>query len=607
LTWLSVKEAAQLRNCTESAIKKAVKKGTYGKEDEGYRYVNGLGQGGRQLQIALESLPQAAQDEYNNTANQQPNILYHTTGKQREKADFKAWAVEWFRQSGMTSSEFVDMFNAENPEEYITANQLLSWNRKYQNRSVMNLLDGRGGYNKGQNSISDEAWQCFYDMYMTQQRRGVRLCYDLTKRIYPDIPSVSTFERRVREIPHYAILYYRHGEKTFKDNLPSMTRSRLDINSNDIWFSDHHEMDVFVLNKQGKAVRPWLTTFYDARSNKVIAFLLREDSPNTTAVKQCLRRGMETHGVPKEVYFDNGKDYRSKSFDREYPMSLVNQIGFNIIYATPYHGQAKTVERFHGTLEERFNKRFITYAGRDAKNRPECMQISNEEIAKIAPTIEEYESLLSAYIEEYNQTASNGRDMNGQSPNQVYYDNLKVKRQISDHDALRILCGNFHERTVQKNGIRIMNNLYQSDYLTPFYNQKVTVVFDPDNIEEVNVFDMNNKAICVAYAQISTPFRNTTDVDYQKAAKEKKKVRSFIKNYAPSRESHITQIIARNQLEEKLYEEGRDTSIIEQISPQSAQNSKTLRTTAKAGESRPKPEDDLRALLMGVKVNVSGG
>lgn len=76
----------------------------------------------------------------------------------------------------------------------------------------------------------------FYSLYMTQQKRKIKLCYDLVKLIYPDIPSVSSFERRVRRIPRYAILYYREGPKIYND----------------------------------------------ARSNKVISFIVRDASPNAT-------------------------------------------------------------------------------------------------------------------------------------------------------------------------------------------------------------------------------------------------------------------------------------------------------------------------------------
>ena len=58
LTWLKVKEVAKILNLTDSAIKKAIKKNKYE-----YRHVEGIGRGGVRIEIALESLPQEAQDK----------------------------------------------------------------------------------------------------------------------------------------------------------------------------------------------------------------------------------------------------------------------------------------------------------------------------------------------------------------------------------------------------------------------------------------------------------------------------------------------------------------------------------------------------------------
>ena len=160
------------------------------------------------------------------------------------------------------------------------------------------------------------------------------------------IPSISTFERKAKEIPEYTIIEYRHGQKTLSDHMPSMMRSKLDIVPNDIWGSDHHKMDVFVKNARGKVVRPWLTVFFDIRSNKVVGHIVREADPNATVVKQCLKQGILKYGIPKEVYFDNRKDYKSKVFSRDYPLSIANQLGIGNIYAMPYNAKAKSVERF---------------------------------------------------------------------------------------------------------------------------------------------------------------------------------------------------------------------------------------------------------------------
>ncbi|MCI5842958.1 MAG: Mu transposase C-terminal domain-containing protein, partial [Clostridiales bacterium] len=514
MTWLTVREAASFCGVTDSAIKKAVQQNRYK-----HRYVNGMGRGGKQLRIALESLPEAAQAKYRGELPPPTDILQFT-GKQRAEADAKAWVVEQYHQSSLAPDKFVAWFNTNNPpEDAITKSKLFRWQQKYHGKNVAGLIDQRGGYNRGEDTIPADAWELFYALYMTQQKRSIRLCYDVTKMEYPMIPSYKAFARKVQTIPYYAILYYREGPKSFNDALPYMERSRLDIASNDIWFSDHHLVDVFVKSADGtRAIRPWLTVFFDARSNRVMSFVVRNADPNATVVKRCFRLGVEQNGVPNEVYFDNGKDYRSSSFSKDYPMSLVNQLGVGTIYATPYHGAAKTVERFFGTFTNRFSRRFDTYTGCNAKIRPECMQVADREILSQAPTLDKFIELLDAYIDEYNQTPSSGIDMCGKCPDEIYFENLAVKREVNDLDALRLLCGNSEERVVNKNGVSIKNNHYFNDLLLSHLGDHVVVVYDPDNIDKMAVFDMDGRAICMAEAKVRTPFRHTTEEDYIKAA-----------------------------------------------------------------------------------------
>lgn len=71
-------------------------------------------------------------------------------------------------------------------------------------------------------------------------KRSIEICWEYTKTEYPEIPSVSAFERKVKTIPEPVIIFYREGEKAFNDSLVCMERSKEDIHSNDIWFSDHH-------------------------------------------------------------------------------------------------------------------------------------------------------------------------------------------------------------------------------------------------------------------------------------------------------------------------------------------------------------------------------
>ena len=73
MTWLTVPDVATLCRVTDSAVKKAVQQNRYQ-----YRYVNGKGRGGKQLRIALESLPESAQARYRREVPPPVDILQFT-------------------------------------------------------------------------------------------------------------------------------------------------------------------------------------------------------------------------------------------------------------------------------------------------------------------------------------------------------------------------------------------------------------------------------------------------------------------------------------------------------------------------------------------------
>lgn len=551
--WITVKEVSEILNISERAVRKNCFSEKYQ-----YHYENGIGRGGKQLLISLESLPQEAQDRYNGIEKEPELLIERYSLTQIKDAEYKASIVLDFQRSGVSAEKFIQDFNARNGENF-TTRQLYYWQKKYNSNGIESLIDDRGGYNKGACSISEKAWDMFYMLYMTPQKRGIKWCYDKVKLAFPDVPSVSAFKRKARTIPEYAILKYRTGTKAFNDALPHMIRDKSNVMSNDIWCSDHHRADVFVKNNTGHVIRPWITVFTDIRSTKIMSFIVREAAPNTTVVKKCLRLGIEKYGVPNEIYTDNGKDYTAKELSEEYPLSVMNVLGIGKITATPYHGQAKPVERFFRTLEERFGKMFYSYAGNDAKKRPEHMQKTNKVLDgdKDIPTLEFYIEKLTEYIKEYNNTAHHGDGMEGKTPDNVYSENLTEKREIGDSNALRLLFGKTVERTVQKNGIAMYNNTFTNNdgKLIPYYDKKVMVTYDPDDLETIYIFDTEYNYICSASAKLKTPFRSCNEEDYIRAGKEKRAVRQFAKKYKPKQYKSTFDLIAEYQLEELQYKE----------------------------------------------------
>lgn len=550
--WITTKKAAQLMQRDESLLRKRINNGSVSFQ---YRYVSGHGRGGQRIEILLSSLPADAIARYYDCdpVRNEVEDMAGFSKRQKSEANNKAWVLDLYqhRGKGVTIEEFLEQYNREHGESITKAN-IFQWQKKFKQGGTAALVDRRGEYKRGTTTIPDDAWEYFYALYMTQEKRGVQLCYDYTKAKFPEIPSVYAFHRKVKTIPEHVLIYYREGENALRDVLPSMDRDKTDIASNDIWFSDHHRVDVFTRNEDGSRLcRLWLTVFFDARSNKVISYICRNADPAADVIKHSMKKGMELHGIPKEVYFDNGKDYRSKAFQQDFPLSLVHQLGINSIYATAYHGQAKTVERFFRTFEERFGKMFPTYTGKDAKNRPEKMRASDEKILAIAPSIETFLVALDNYMEDYNHTPSRGTGLDGKSPDEVYYQNLSVKREITDRKALALLCGTFDMRTVHKSGITFKNRVYWDKALLPYFKKKVIINYDSENLDVLNVFDEDMRAICTAEAKVRTPFRNTTEADYKKAMKQKKQARQMVEKYRPQAELDTMSMIAKIQLAEQ--------------------------------------------------------
>lgn len=103
----------------------------------------------------------------------------------------------------------------------------------------------------------------------------------------------------------------------------------------------------------------------------------------------------------------------------------------------------------------------------------------------------------------------------------------------------------------------------------------------------------------MAEAKIRTPFRNTTEEDYIKADKEKKKARAIVREYKPTRDADIHEIIARNQLTEAAFREDGESGVIERVLPLAAENAAILKATDYSESSRRiGKEDDVSATLL---------
>ena len=194
MEWLFVDEVSKRYSLTERAIREKAYKGDFGDLDKGHRLSKGKGRGGKQIQIALESLPKAAQARYHGEKQPHEDILQYT-GKQRIEADFRALVVLEYQHSRLSPNEYVAKFNGENPpEDAITTSKLFRWQKQYREGGIAGLIDQRGGHNRGQTSI------------LISEIRTLR---KMPER-YPviDDPNITARPYRVLYVPKWTLVLY---------------------------------------------------------------------------------------------------------------------------------------------------------------------------------------------------------------------------------------------------------------------------------------------------------------------------------------------------------------------------------------------------------------
>lgn len=264
----------------------------------------------------------------------------------------------------------------------------------------------------------------------------------------------------------------------------------------------------------------------------MISSIIRTESPNSDVVLCSFGLGVEHFGIPNGVRLDNGKDYKAR--DMFYPeghyivseedekkifSSLASNLQIEVTYAIPYNAKAKPIERVFNTFEEQLGKKYPSYAGSNAKQRPEDLKGLN--IMDVI-TLDEFIKQHNQYVYEiYNETEHSGNAMYGKSPNQVYADIPFTIRRASKEVLYFSLMRVKGQRTVQRNGITFKGVHFYNDNCINYIGQKVTARYDPTKPEILYIFDTNENFLFVA-EEIQKQGWNLTVEDYQRENHRKK-------------------------------------------------------------------------------------
>ncbi|WP_027415036.1 DDE-type integrase/transposase/recombinase [Aneurinibacillus terranovensis] len=227
---------------------------------------------------------------------------------------------------------------------------------------------------------------------------------------------------------------------------------------NQLWHSDIKYGPYLPIGPNGTKKQVYLVAILDDATRYVLhgAFYPTLDQ---RIVEDAFRQAIQKYGVPESVYFDNGKQYRTKWMAR-----TCSKLETRLLYARPYSPESK------GKVE-RFNRLVDSFLSEVALEKPNTLERLNE--------------LFQVWLSECYQTKPHSALGKKTSPESAFRSDRKALRFV-DPDTLANAFLHCETRKVDKSGcISFMDQKYEVGL--SFIGCKVDVVYDPADLEELTI------------------------------------------------------------------------------------------------------------------------
>ena len=508
-TWVDADSACKILNICLKTLKKKCLANLYN-----YKIVKS----GKKVQyfISLSSLPKVYQNRTGNNTEINDEVFSDAPNWAKVQADkyipiLKACAGI----KGQKLRNFVDKFNKENTDTPTSYSMIIKMRRRYKEAGLGGLL-AKYGTNANKSTVREEDFEYFKNLYLKEGAPSLRSCWDLTLghalRNNPNIsrtvfPSFMAFKRKLdRTTPLQSIILARYGQSAWNRKYGSyIDRDYEDIICGKVWVSDHAQIDVACMTKDGDVVFPWVTAWRDFKSGKWLGWLLQTGNPNSDHIFQTFYYAAELYGLPEDVIIDNGKDYRCKDFaggrrvikiktNQSRTTSMLDELNLQVHFALPYNAQTKPIERDFLKIKELLSKHCIGYRGGNVVERPEVL--AREIKAGKIMQFEDFKKLFDDFvINVLNKRPSQGKVLQGLAPDELFNHEAKEKITTS-RDALKLFCMRTSRNfTIGRNGIRDreVGITYWADWMTSNTGLKVYLRRDIQDYKEAWAFKVDNE------------------------------------------------------------------------------------------------------------------
>lgn len=459
---------------------------------------------------------------------------------------------------------FVSKISLEHRDVTISRDILYRKYKAYIENNLDELIDKRGKSNRGRTKITDEMRGAYLYYFLQEVRHPMYRCYKYMKMSiaenFPEqsskIPSERSFRRDLmRNLPKDLQVLGRFGRKAYDDMCGFYTkRDYSTMNSNDYWIGDTHTLDIQSINDNGKIHRLYLSAWSDARSGVIVGWHIG-NSASSDSTLMALRNGILKHGIPTNVYVDNGREFLNKDIgglghrarkkkkeDVFIPPPIFSRLGINMVNAKVKNARAKIIERTFLDVKNQISRLFETFTGGNILERPEMLKakIKNGDVVLDSVLKDEINTIIEYYfnLEDYGGAVTSDR---GLSKIEVYNKNLKRVRKAGKEDLHLLMLRNSRPLKVGRRGLslKISGDVYEysSAKLKEILLDKyVYYRYDTEDLSHIRVYDSEDRFI------MKVPCINDTILEYGASKEDIKRVNKMINDEFKNTKSKLNAI-----------------------------------------------------------------
>lgn len=360
---------------------------------------------------------------------------------------------------------------------------------------------------------------------------------------YPDrqIPTISAYRHWMNKMPPRLVAMATKGPAFYAQHYQNyIPRDPDTIEVNEAWVGDNLECDFYIRDRNGRAVRPWLTAIQDIKSQYIVGMVLSDEGVNSADIRAALAGAVREYGRPRIFLTDNGSDFCKRGFttpvvftpslnnSETYEHCILKELDIEHRTADPYNAKAKLVERFFRELNEHSREQ-RGWVGNCIENRPATAELwSRPENVRYLPNRDEAAQFIAEKLGIFHNTPSpESKYLKGLSPAQAFRSANRMTRPVlSDIDlAFAFLTPIPEARFVEPRGpsVKVGKIRYVAkegaENLWHYDNLPVMVKFDMMSINYCFIFDLDGAFLAVAHAEEEIPYFADTEDEKERLSK----------------------------------------------------------------------------------------